>query len=334
MTEQEQLNYFYTALSENKESALLALDQLKNAPKEIQQKTKEHFKPLLDLFSKKTLKAIPKIIDTIEQKKCTEKQKEQLTTPSILPLVRFMTEFVIMFSDRETLPEEIGLLKNLRVLFIGNCPVQRLPKSIFKLEKLENLGLSDTKIQTLPTDIGQLKALKYLTIHNSPILELPDSLGDLQALTQLELWKTKIKRLPNSIGNLNKLEMLRVSNTNLISLPKTIQQLTQLTKVDLSFNALRILPKGFSSATNLVSLNLSNNKALKSIPPDIVHLEQLEKINLVKTSLKAMPRNMEKMSALKKLFLPHMNHYEEERLEKDLPTVELEFGGEGSGYFE
>jgi hypothetical protein len=78
------------------------------------------------------------------------------------------------------LPPEIGELKHLGELDLGDNQLTALPAEIGELENLEELDLSDNQLTHLPPEIGKLKKLKYLHLGGNP-------------LSQKE--KDKIKRL-------------------------------------------------------------------------------------------------------------------------------------------
>ena len=73
--------------------------------------------------------------------------------------------YILDISDQgiTALPNQIGLLKNLRELLAGGNQLQSLPEDICKLTRLEILYLPNNKIFRLPEQIGNLKRLKEIT---------------------------------------------------------------------------------------------------------------------------------------------------------------------------
>ncbi|VEU37288.1 unnamed protein product, partial [Pseudo-nitzschia multistriata] len=85
------------------------------------------------------------------------------------------------------LPDQIGSLKNLKILIIPNSDITKLPSQIGDLTSLESLDLSGTTITELPTEIGYLTSLESLDLSYSDITKLPSQIGDLTSLESLDL---------------------------------------------------------------------------------------------------------------------------------------------------
>jgi Leucine-rich repeat (LRR) protein len=61
----------------------------------------------------------------------------------------------------EELPESIGNLHNLKILYVCDCQLEYLPESIGNLENLEELVLIDLRrLKEIPNSIGNLKKLE------------------------------------------------------------------------------------------------------------------------------------------------------------------------------
>lgn len=61
------------------------------------------------------------------------------------------------------LPDEVGLLKNLRKLELGNCVLKKLPSSIGNLTKLQELNLVGNALNTLPDTLVNCSNLFSIT---------------------------------------------------------------------------------------------------------------------------------------------------------------------------
>lgn len=68
----------------------------------------------------------------------------------------------------ETIPEQVGLLANLRELFIHNNQICRLPAQIGNLDKLVVLDVTDNRLEWLPSEVLRLSHLRNLWIENNP----------------------------------------------------------------------------------------------------------------------------------------------------------------------
>ena len=126
-----------------------------------------------------------------------------------------------------TLPSEIGLLSNLRELYLSNNQITTLPPEIGQLSNLQVLSLSYNRITTLPPEIGQLNQLQELWLYNNRITTLPPEIGQLSQLRKLFLDNNQIQSLPSKIGQLNQLQVL--------SLDRNVRVLPELKHLPITY---------------------------------------------------------------------------------------------------
>ncbi len=96
-----------------------------------------------------------------------------------------MEELVFNENEIETLPSNIGLLRNLQTLIADCNKLIELPVSIGSCMQLRLLSLAENQLKVLPDEIGRLSSLKVLNLNSNLISYLPFSLTkitDLQAL--------------------------------------------------------------------------------------------------------------------------------------------------------
>ncbi|KAG0632504.1 hypothetical protein M758_1G332700 [Ceratodon purpureus] len=132
--------------------------------------------------------------------------------------------------DPLSLPDEIGELKVLRMLLLAGTWLDKLPDSVCKLTRLEELDLTDTRIGSLPDEIGKLEGLQLLLLARTHLRKLPESVCKLSLLTKLDLEACiYLQRLPKKIGDLQKLQILDLSTcTNLEISTDTQKELSRL----------------------------------------------------------------------------------------------------------
>ena len=213
-------------------------------------------------------------------------------------------------NELETLPENIGNLKNLASLKI-NCDLEYLPANFAHLHSLKELTLSlnwKSDISVLSESAGALKNLTSLEIRSNdgaigsidwlgslPSLQklsfsicegmktLPDSIGSLEKLESLSVYRMdSLEQLPESIGNLEKLEWLSVYGMDsLEQLPESIGNLVSL-QVLLIENCLSLkqIPESIGNLKNLIFLSLCNVPSLEQLPESIGNLHALMKLSL------------------------------------------------------
>jgi hypothetical protein len=127
----------------------------------------------------------------------------------------------------KTLPDDIGNLTNLEILYLGASAITSLPTSICNLANLKMLDLTNTEnLKTLPGDIGNLTNLEMLNLGFLAITSLPTSICNLAKLKVLDLTHTKnLKALPKPDGALTNLEVLELQYSGIVaSLPVVIER--------------------------------------------------------------------------------------------------------------
>ncbi|XP_076249590.1 leucine-rich repeat-containing protein 47 [Calliopsis andreniformis] len=143
-----------------------------------------------------------------------------------------------------------------------------------------------------------LQHLNYLSITQTCLQEVPEEIGKLQNLTNLVLHSNGISKIPSTIDKLEKLKFLDCSRNKLTSLPEQIGKLPQLTTVNLSSNLLGSLPSQIANV-KLTVLDLSNNKF--EVFPDVCYAElvHLSEIYVNGNQIKEIPATINQLSSLK-----------------------------------
>ncbi|KAM3337617.1 hypothetical protein P3S68_031942 [Capsicum galapagoense] len=172
--------------------------------------------------------------------------------------------------DLVSLPNSLCNLMNLQFLWLRGC--KKLPENIGDLQELEILYATETAISQPLTSIaklGKLMALRFSHVlqhvkHSSSFIL--HELSDLSSLTDLHLSNLNILGgLPEELGSLLFLDELNLSGSNISCLPKSIKQLLQLQRLDVQFcQNLNELP-GEQLPPNLTDLYLDYHLFLKSI---------------------------------------------------------------------
>ena len=106
--------------------------------------------------------------------------------------------------NKDSLPEELFQLTELRELTVKGCKLCRLNQSIGKLSHLQYLNIDHNKILRLPETLGRLTNLRTLVISRNILEELPESIGNLHQLAIIDAWGNPLYALPHSISNISK----------------------------------------------------------------------------------------------------------------------------------
>lgn len=106
--------------------------------------------------------------------------------------------------NRDSLPEELFSLTELRELTVKGCKLCVLNQNIDKLAKLESLNLDKNKLVRLPETIGNLQKLKFLCVSRNLMETFPESISKMTGLTYIDAWDNPLYTLPESIKSLQK----------------------------------------------------------------------------------------------------------------------------------
>ncbi|XP_030468444.1 TMV resistance protein N-like isoform X2 [Syzygium oleosum] len=216
-------------------------------------------------------------------------------------------------SSLENLPKEIGNLVNLKHFSVTECPVKKLPDSIWKLKSLRELHFDNGVYRPGSANSWELPSaimLQNLTVLRlrSPNLKgrLPSAIGSLPFLRILCLSCTGIIEVPETISTLPCLQMLELIDCDQIQELPTLP--TSLNNLQVSSKSLRVVPD-LSNLTNLVMLDLSDGyrqrQGGKICTGDLGGIGMLSKLNKLDLKLLGVPASFElaSLSQLKELHL-------------------------------
>lgn len=111
---------------------------------------------------------------------------------------------ITKLTNRDSLPEELFQLTELRELTVKGCKLCRLNQDIGKLVHLQYLNLDHNKLLRLPETLGNLTDLRMLVVSRNILEELPESIGNLHQLATIDAWGNPLYVLPHSIANISK----------------------------------------------------------------------------------------------------------------------------------
>ena len=204
-------------------------------------------------------------------------------------------------------PESIGQLTALTILYLSGNQLTAVPESIGQLTALTSLYLSGNQLTAVPESIGQLTALTSLYLYGNQLTAVPESIGELTALTSLYLYGNQLTAVPDSIGQLTALTSLYLYGNQLTAVPESIGQLTALTILYLYGNQLTAVPDSIGQLTALTSLYLSGNQ-LTVVPDSIGQLTALTDLSLSFNQLTVVPDSIGQLTALTGLNLSDNRH--------------------------
>jgi hypothetical protein len=125
------------------------------------------------------------------------------------------------------LPDDLGRLGRLRVLFCSGNPFDRLPPSLGDCPALGQVGFRGCGLREIPAE-ALPPALRWLTLTDNAIQALPDALGQRPLLQKVMLAGNRLDALPESLAGAADLELLRLAANRFEALPGWLADLPSL----------------------------------------------------------------------------------------------------------
>ncbi|XP_055501411.1 DISP complex protein LRCH3 isoform X3 [Leucoraja erinacea] len=140
--------------------------------------------------------------------------------PEAILNLQSLTFLNISRNQLATLPAHICNLP-LKVLIASNNKLISLPEEMGLLRQLTELDVSCNEIHTLPPQIGNLEILRDLNLRRNHLVTLPDEIADLP-LVRLDISCNKVTTIPVCYRNLRHLQTIILDNNPLQSPPAQI----------------------------------------------------------------------------------------------------------------
>lgn len=161
-----------------------------------------------------------------------------------------------------TLPDDLGRLHKLRILFCSENQFEHLPESVGTCPSLSMVGFKSNAISRVP-EASLPPSLRWLILTDNRVETLPDSLGRCAPLQKLMLSGNRLHTLPATLRDCTNLEMLRLAANEFETLPDWLLQLPRLAWLALAGNPCAPTP------------------ALESVPARWVRWQDLQLIELL-----------------------------------------------------
>ena len=266
----------------------------------------------LDISGNQIEKVPDKMFETLEELRVLNLNDNSLKTlGGEFQTLTKLNELMISGNYFEEIPWQIYKLNLLRKLHAARNEISHLPRNKFtgapeigKLERLEDLDISNNQFSEIGNEIGECKHLRRLVVSSNRIVVLPKSLANCRKLEVLDISENAIREIPCSlVENLGSLLEFYASRNDITTLPSELNGLIKLKNLRLDMNRIREisdsfgsslssireleirgneitkLPRGISGLTGLTTLCLSPNK-LKHLPATVGCLEQLTRLDV------------------------------------------------------
>ncbi|XP_063312029.1 malignant fibrous histiocytoma-amplified sequence 1 [Pelobates fuscus] len=164
-----------------------------------------------------------------------------------------------------SLPEDIRVMKSLKVLWLSSTGLCTLPYSFCDLVSLESLMLDNNHLDSLPAGFGSLQKLRMINLSSNSFQDFPNALLQLLELEELYISRNNLSVVPEEIARLFRLVTLWLDNNKIRYLPDSIVNLSLLEELVLQGNQIAILPENFGKLSKVNIWKIKDNPLIQ--PP-------------------------------------------------------------------
>ena len=185
----------------------------------------------------------------------------------------------------KSIPDDIGLMYSLQILKLKDCRyIGHLP-SLWKLDKLEKLDISENDFlgAQFPSEFGKLTNLRELLISRCNIKgPIPADLGALTHLKNLEFNGNNITgTIPSSFENLKSLKRLDINGNNLEGPIDFVAKIPHFEVVHMRSNRFSgTIPSDIGKLQKLLWLDLTENYFTGEVPYALSEIPTLKDLFL------------------------------------------------------
>ncbi len=173
-----------------------------------------------------------------------------------------------------TLPDDLYLLRRLRVLFASNNRFTHLPKSIGQCAELSMVGFKTNRITTV-SPYALPPKLRWLILTDNALTHLPDNIGQCAHLQKLMLAGNRLSELPAMLANCRRLELLRIAANDLDTLPDWLFDLPRLSWLAFAGNPFSSEP-AVSDAPGIAWTDIDLQQVLGEGASGVIHRASLK----------------------------------------------------------
>jgi len=94
-------------------------------------------------------------------------------------VIEYLQELNLSHNRFTTLPQELYLLINLKILRLNHNKITEISPRLFSFYRLEELNIEHNNIENLPWNFSKLRKLKRLYLQSNKIKFIPNTIGKL-----------------------------------------------------------------------------------------------------------------------------------------------------------
>ena len=221
------------------------------------------------------------------------------------------------------MPEQIGLLTDLTILYLQDNQLSDLPAEVGLLTQLNTLACHNNRLKYIPREIGHCASLQVLTLNKNCLVDVPLELGDCRRLKSVDLKDNPELAIPAPyvvvqgpiraceyflrLGKVKMVESLSLdlAKYRLKGFPIELTHMGgYLRELVLSNNIeIKFLPYEIGELTNLVILKIEGVKLSGRLTQGLGYLTALEELMLANNAIVSIPTGLGTATALRVLDL-------------------------------
>lgn len=226
--------------------------------------------------------------------------QELTELPEEIGRLKQLKVLILYWNNLSALSEWLTQLTNLQYLDINRNNLGTLPEWLAQLTNLQHLAVGGNNLGTLPEWLTQLTNLQSLDVSWNNLETLPEWLGQLSNLQSLDISRNDLETLPVWLGRLTNLKSLKISRNNLVTLPVWLGKMPQLQNLNIGKNPLKELPMWLGKMTQLRSLDIGYNN-FGTLPEWLGRLINLQSLDIKWNNLGTLPEWLGQLTNLKNL---------------------------------
>ena len=233
-------------------------------------------------------------------------------------------EYLMNASRTYTLDEALKNKKDVVRLDASNRGLEKIPRGIYKMDRLSILDLSKNKLTEISPKVGTITFLKSLDLSSNQLRDLPFEIAYIFYLETLDLSANKLDSIPKALYSMKHLRSLDLSDNNIQTFD--IASMAKLHTLDLSGNGLSQISKPASKLKQMRILDLSDN-SLTAVPPAVGSMRKVRDLNLSNNQISNMPDDLRRFINLKQLNLSGnpISETEKDRIRAVLKFTQITF---------
>ena len=114
----------------------------------------------------------------------------------------------LYYNELEVVPEGMGNLKDLEILFLAHNKIYSLPESIGNLTNLEEFYVHHNRLSVLPESTGNLTKMKVARVNDNYLVDFPTQFLGMKYLNDLDVSNNQLTSLDPKLEQLSELKLL------------------------------------------------------------------------------------------------------------------------------